>query len=416
VNGGWDGDWWPQTKPCRPGTGSKRPGRKAFGATWWGAAWVDAIEHRASLDPNRLPRGRSYARTGQVSELEIGPGDVRCLVQGSRAKPYQVRVRVRAFTEDEWARVLDALAAQAGHTAALLDGELLPEVAGDVRQTGLDLLPGAGEVQPRCSCPDWADPCKHAAAACYLVADELDRDPFVLLALRGRDRTEVMAGLRARRRAAAGGDAATPSASDHDDVPDLGVVAREAWARVPAELPRIPAPPTSPGRPTVLGVDPPPGSPVGAEALRALAADAAARAWALAVGERSTVLDATSEEDLARRAASLIDGAGGLGAAGAPLRDLARRADLPGRDLLRHALAWRQGGAEGLAVLVEAWDPPTGAMAPGKAALGPAAVSRRNRVSVADRQLRLGRDGRWYPYRKQRNGWDPDGPPAGVPS
>ena len=82
----------------------------------------------------------------------------------------------------------------------MLDGDLPPEVAGDVAAAGLDLLPGAGEVGPRCTCPDDADPCKHSAAVCYLVADALDADPFTVLLLRGRTRGEVLAGLRGRRR------------------------------------------------------------------------------------------------------------------------------------------------------------------------------------------------------------------------
>jgi uncharacterized Zn finger protein len=182
----------------RPAAGPRRR-RGGFGLTWWGDAWVTALEERARLDPNRLPRGRSYARGGTVGELAIGPGEVRAAVQGRRARPYQVRVRVRVLDADEWDRVLDAVAAQIGHAAALLDGELLPEVADDVRSAGTDLLPGPGELQPRCSCPDWADPCKHAAAVCYLVAGALDADPFSLLLLRGRRRDEVLAGLRARR-------------------------------------------------------------------------------------------------------------------------------------------------------------------------------------------------------------------------
>ncbi|MHB1536580.1 MAG: SWIM zinc finger family protein, partial [Acidimicrobiales bacterium] len=230
---GWDdGGWPPAPQPRRRGAGPARPaGRKAFGATWWGAAWVDALQRRASLDPNRLPRGRSYARSGQVARVEVHPGEIRCEVQGSRAKPYAVRVRVRTFTGPEWEHVLDVLAAQAGHTAALLDGELLPDVADDVRRAGLDLLPGAGELQPRCSCPDWADPCKHSAAVCYLMADELDRDPFVLLLLRGRGRDEVMAGLRSRRRGTvtSAADRAAPDERDHDP----GVAARDAWGRPP---------------------------------------------------------------------------------------------------------------------------------------------------------------------------------------
>jgi uncharacterized Zn finger protein len=183
----------------RPAAGPRRR-RRGFGLTWWGEAWVTALEQRARLDPNRLPRGRSYARGGTVGELAIAPGEVRARVQGRRVRPYQVRVRVRVLEAEEWDRVLDAIAAQIGHAAALLDGELLPEVADDVRSAGTDLLPGPGELQPRCSCPDWDDPCKHAAAVCYLVAGALDADPFSLLLLRGRRRDEVLAALRARRR------------------------------------------------------------------------------------------------------------------------------------------------------------------------------------------------------------------------
>jgi hypothetical protein len=373
---------------------------------------VDAIEHRASLDPNRLPRGRSYARSGQVDQIVVAPGTIGCEVQGSRAKPYAVRIRVRPYTAAEWDRVLDALAAQAGHAAALLDGEILPEVADDVRRAGLDLLPGPGEVQPRCSCPDWADPCKHAAAACYLMADALDRDPFVVFLLRGRDRAEVMAGLRSRRR---GGSATVPPGEPQETASDPGVLGREAWARSPEPLPLVPPPPRHPGRPAVLAVDPPPGSPVRTDALRALAADAAARAWALAIGARSKPLDATVGEDLARRAAAMLDGP--VDHDPGAMAHLARAAGLPGRALLRQALAWRDGGPAGLEVLGPPWDPPAGRLAEGKGFLGPSALARRNRVTAGDRQLRLGRDGRWYPFRRAKGGWDPDGPPLdGLPA
>src|SRR5712691_6590489 len=179
-------------------TGAAR--RAAPGQTWWGRAWVDALEQRARLDPNRLPRGRDYAREGAVGELVLAPGEVRAHVQGRRMTPYEVRVRVRRFADVEWDQVLEAISAQLGHAAAMLDGELPPEVAADVAAAGLDLLPGAGEVGPRCTCPDDADPCKHSAAVCYLVADALDADPFAVLLLRGRTRGEVLAGLRARRR------------------------------------------------------------------------------------------------------------------------------------------------------------------------------------------------------------------------
>lgn len=272
-------------------------------------------------------------------------------------------------------------------------------------------------MQPRCSCPDWADPCKHSAAVCYLFADMLDADPFQLFLLRGRDRESLLAGLRARRAEAMGVSttqisAGTGESSGASSDPDPGIGAREVWqrwmsrdTRAEAMVPSVPMPGPRSGRPTVLGADPPPESAVSAAALHLLAADASERAHALAQGSRETGLDLSQAEDLARRAARLI----GTG----ELAEMATTASVPGRELLRRALAWRDGGREGLRVLSDDWDPPAELLAFGRARLGAGARARRNRVSLADRQLRLGRDGRWYPYRRSgRSGatWEPDGP------
>src|SRR5258706_5029139 len=143
----------------------------------------------------------------------------------------------------------------------MLDGELPPEIVADVEADDLDMLPAAGEVGPRCTCADDADPCKHSAAVCYLVADALDADPFAVLLLRGRTRGEVLAGLRARRRdartgsTAAGSTAAeraaagSPSAGQAGTAaPDVGVDARTALVAEPTSGP-IPVPPMPPARP-----------------------------------------------------------------------------------------------------------------------------------------------------------------------
>jgi uncharacterized Zn finger protein len=103
---------------------------------------VDALEQRARLDPNRLPRGRDYAHGGAVGELVLAPGEARARVQGRRVSPYDVRVRVRRFTDEEWAQVLDAISAQLGRVAAMLDGDLPPEVAGDVAAAAVRMLLG----------------------------------------------------------------------------------------------------------------------------------------------------------------------------------------------------------------------------------------------------------------------------------
>ncbi len=408
----WQRQRWAATGPDhRPPPATGQGSRRGFGATWWGTAWLIALEERARLDPNRLSRGRGYARRGTVEALEIMPGLVRANVQGSRAQPYQVTVRVRELDTAEWGRVLDAVAAELGHTAALLDGELPPAVADDVAATGLDLLPGAGEIQPRCSCPDWADPCKHAAAVCYLVADALDADPFALLRLRGRERDEVLAGLRARRRTSVGlAPALAPP------VVDEGVPAQEAYQRVAAPLPAPPLPPARPGRPAVLPADPPP--KLRREDLVALAADAAARCLELANGTGDGGLALDERQDLARRGAALL---GRPEQRGQEFGALAAAAGVPSRELASDAIAWRHGGDGGLAVLHGDWHPDAEALAEGRQALdrfGPPGVTRawRNRFTRGAVQLRLGTDGQWYRLVRSGSGWDLDAAPDPDPA
>ena len=407
------------------GTGETAPGGPEFGRTWWGRAWLEALEQRARLDPDRLPRGRDYARSGAVGELTLAPGEARARVQGRKTEPYEVRIRVRRFTDDEWDRVLAAISARLGHAAALLDGELPPEIARDAAAAGLDLLPGGGELGPRCSCPDDADPCKHSAAACYLITDALDTDPFALFLLRGRTRDQVLAGIRARRRGTVPARAAGPGteADDHADAgADEGVDARTAFGAPESALPipSVPLPPRRPGMPAALPVDPPPWRSGLREDLVELAADAASRAWEMAVGLSADAgLGLDADADLARRAARAL----GTPAFGA----LAARSGVGERDLARHALAWRQGGLTGLDSLHAEWDPVaddpdaarllTAAQSALRAKTGAAQADiQRNRVTAGRLQLRLGRDLRWYPYARSDDGWEPSGTPEADPA
>jgi uncharacterized Zn finger protein len=406
------------------GMGETAPGGPEFGRTWWGRAWLEALEQRARLDPDRLPRGRDYARSGTVGELTLAPGEARARVQGRKTQPYEVRIRVRRFTDDEWDRVLEAISARLGHAAALLDGELPPEIADDAAAAGLDLLPGGGELGPRCSCPDDADPCKHSAAACYLITDALDTDPFTLFLLRGRTRDQVLAGIRARRRGTVPARAAGPGidAGDHADAADEGVDARTAFGAPESALPipSVPLPPRRPGTPAALPVDPPPWRSGLREDLVELAADAASRAWEMAVGLSADAgLSLDADADLARRAARAL----GTPAFGA----LAARSGVGERDLARHALAWRQGGLTGLDSLHAEWDPAgddpdaarllTAARSALRAKTSAAQADiQRNRVTAGRLQLRLGRDLRWYPYARSDDGWEPSGTPEADPA
>jgi uncharacterized Zn finger protein len=406
--------------------------RLSFGQTWWGQAWVRALEGRARLDPNRLPRGRTYARHDRVSSLEVRVGEVTADVQGRRRTPYRVRLRVRQFTATEWSAVIDAIASRSGHAAALFDGELLPEIVDDAAAAGVELFPGAGELVPSCSCPDWADPCKHAAAVCYLVAQALDEDPFGLFHLRGRPRDRLLADVRESRHAVPAVDAehdndqgfsaAVSAAVSADGGAAVGAVAREVFARAAVDAAEIWAldvnsPPERAGLPPHLPVSPPDHLGLRAEDLRALAVDAAARAWALTIGIGDSGLGLSEEEDLARL------GARALGSSA--LAGLAARSGVTPRRLTGWAIAWDAGEREGFFVTEQTWSPPPEWVDEGRRALagdrggsgsgGWGATVRENRVSGRGIQLRVGPSGLWYRFMKVGSQWQIDGPPAPDP-
>lgn len=172
--------------------------RGAYAPSWWAAAWEDAL--RSFMDPERLERGRSYVRRGQVIELCIARGQIVARVQGTRPTPYRLRIGVRTFGEAEWASAIDSLAQQAGYSAMLLNGELPRDIIGLFDELGLSLLPRAeDELEQSCSCPDGELPCRHLAAVLLLVGAQFDREPFLLLALRGRTQEQVVQALRERR-------------------------------------------------------------------------------------------------------------------------------------------------------------------------------------------------------------------------
>jgi uncharacterized Zn finger protein len=206
---GPQGRWWEHEDAGRPrpvaGGVSARTKKGPIGATWWSRRFLGSLE--SVMVGGRMERGRSYARKGQVVRLQIDAGVVSATVQGSREDPYVVHVRMPVVHEEDWDRILRALAASAGYAARMLAGDLPHEVEGVFESEGASLLPAPhARLVTECTCPDWENPCKHIAAVCYLLAEAFDRDPFSLLAWRGRGREEVLGGLRALRGEAAGGE------------------------------------------------------------------------------------------------------------------------------------------------------------------------------------------------------------------
>lgn len=168
------------------------------GARWWSQRFIELLESFGL--GSRLERGRDYAHAGHVLELDIEPGIVLARVQGSRFTPYRVRIRPKVFSDAQWRRAEKAIAARAATLARLLAGELPDDIEDVLAEVKLALLPNSyEELRVSCSCPDQADPCKHAAAVYYILAGRFDADPFALLTLRGRTSEELIEALRARR-------------------------------------------------------------------------------------------------------------------------------------------------------------------------------------------------------------------------
>lgn len=149
---------------------------------------------------SRLTRGKSYARKGQVLSLEVASGVVRARVQGSRRRPYEVRIGFAPLPPLVWAKAEIALSEEALASAKLLAGEVPPELEEVFAAAGAALFPATAEdLEQSCSCPDWEVPCKHLAATFYLLAEAFDTDPFLILRWRGRDRDELLGRLRELR-------------------------------------------------------------------------------------------------------------------------------------------------------------------------------------------------------------------------
>lgn len=189
------GDWEKTTpRAVKDGIRAQSKGTK-FATSWWGKRWLETLEGFGW--DNRLQRGRSYARRGQVVNLALGPDGVKADVQGSDPTPYHVRVTLRALTDAQWDEALAALDEQPLFVGQLLAGEMPTEIEAVFAAADASLFPSQSEdLTMSCSCPDWAVPCKHLAAVYYLLAEWLDRDPFLLFELRGRNREALLVALR----------------------------------------------------------------------------------------------------------------------------------------------------------------------------------------------------------------------------
>jgi uncharacterized Zn finger protein len=273
---------WPPGRPIRVEGGIKaRSRRGAIGEQWWSRRFIDVLESYGMS--GRLARGRAYARAGQVLDFQLAQGKVTAEVQGSRVRPYRVRISVLPLTTAQWRRVQAKLASQALFRAKLLAGEMPHEIEAVFADCGTPLFPRlASDLDMRCSCPDWEVPCKHLAAVCYVLAEEFDRDPFALLAWRGKGRDELLAALRQVRvhtpARASGPLPATPvpPGAPLPEAAPLPQAAAEFWAAPlsPARLRALAAAPSPAAPDLLLRMFPPPAVRVRGRDLAAILAPA----------------------------------------------------------------------------------------------------------------------------------------------
>ncbi|MBQ0878104.1 SWF or SNF family helicase [Streptomyces sp. RT42] len=388
---------------------------RGFARSWWGRAWLKALED-AAMDAAQVKTGRRLARAGAVGAVSVRPGRITAVVRDRDGTTHRADVLLERLSDAQWDRFLDLAIERSGHVAALLDHDMPPHLVEDAASAGIDLLPGLGDLEPECDCGAW-DHCGHTAALCYQVAGLLDQDPFVLLLMRGRAESAVLDALQSHGGARAEEVVPRPDGAD----------AAEAYA-VGDLLPPLPAPPglrEEPGTPLSLdtGTAPPPD--VDPEALGFLAHRAAAEAHRLlaeALREGHDRQAVAAGPDASQDAVRL--------AAADPEPDvLGRLAEGSGRtpeSLAAAVRAWRLGGPAALSVLEDEWTVEGDALARARAALEsawdederPSLRARANHWTVvgAPHQLRLDRDGRWWPYREEHGSWVPAGGAAQDPA
>ncbi len=173
-----------------------------FSRTWWGQRFIAALEQ--FTDPARLGRGRSYASGGRILDYTLAKGTVTARVRGSinpyfgvyKEPIYRTTITIKAISSADWTKAIRHIASRADLVTKLLMNEMPDTIEDAFSGLGLHLLPHSeGDFVTDCSCPDWANPCKHIAGVYYLLASALDRDPFLMFELRGLSRDALHAEL-----------------------------------------------------------------------------------------------------------------------------------------------------------------------------------------------------------------------------
>ncbi len=196
-------EYYKKTTPIEVENGiSLTKQRGDIGEQWWSKRWISYLK---SLNMGaRLTRGKTYARKGQIISLDIVNGKVIAKVQGSYREPYTVEIKLKAILKSQWNEIIKLLASQAIYTSKLLNSIMPQDIEKIFTKADVELFPSSrSDLKTDCSCPDYANPCKHIAAVYYILAEKFDEDPFLIFELRGKSKDDLIAMLREVRTKAA---------------------------------------------------------------------------------------------------------------------------------------------------------------------------------------------------------------------
>jgi uncharacterized Zn finger protein len=167
---------------------AKCSGRK-LGTTFWGRAWCENLDRYSSF-ANRLARGKTYLGNGSIVDLQIKQGLVEAIVAGSEV--YKVKIKIKTLPAKAWHSLKKDCAQSINSLLDLLQGKFDEGVMQRMAQASGGLFPKPAEIDMDCSCPDYADVCKHLAAVVYGVGVRLDVSPELLFTLRNVDHSELI--------------------------------------------------------------------------------------------------------------------------------------------------------------------------------------------------------------------------------
>ncbi len=300
----------------------------------WGQRWLEALERDPSYGLDALSVGERVARAHAEPDVHIRPGSAQVAVTAGPRRRYLTTLQTPVFDDSVWNTLLDHVASSPARSAALAGGTLDAAFDDDLRVLGIELLPTPGEVTTSCDCAGWSSPCKHVAGALVAVADAIDDDPMLLLALRGRDRQEIIAALEARRPDARGGEG-------------IDELATAAWLRPHRPLPVIAPGPIEPGATPTWGA-PPSTAPFTAAGLGFLGTDLIQRAAALIGRGEPSWLELDPLSDLARLAHAFPSAK--------DRKRLAENSGVSARRARARAAAWEISGSVGVKAHVSPLD------------------------------------------------------------